>query len=73
MTVHLKKPAVSATPIHIVDRGNLDAALAGTSAATRHWLAAIGFNAAPDNHAMVADADGRLQSVWAGVRNASHP
>ncbi|MDP3086349.1 MAG: leucyl aminopeptidase family protein [Rubrivivax sp.] len=72
MTVHLKKPVAAATPIHCVDREKLAACLPTLPAATRQWLATVGFKGAPDSHALVPGPDGRLQEVWAGVRAAEH-
>lgn len=73
MTVHLKKPVASATPIHLVDRAGLAAALATAPAATRRWLETMAFTGAPDAHALLPGADGSLAAVWAGVRDAAHP
>jgi leucyl aminopeptidase len=73
MTVLLKKPAASALPIHAVDRAAFDRHLSAAPEATRRWLRAVGFSAAPDTHALVPAADGSLQEVWAGVRSADFP
>ena len=73
MTVLLKKPAPSATPIRLVDRAGLAAALAGEPEPVRRWLAALDFQGAPDSHALLPAADGSLQAVWAGVRDTRHP
>jgi leucyl aminopeptidase len=73
MTVHLKKPGTGHTPIHVVDRAGLGATLAAAAPATRQWLATVGFNGAPDSHALVPAANGRLAEVWAGVHHAGHP
>ena len=73
MTVLLKKPLASATPLHAVDRASFDAHLKAVPAATRRWLAATGFTAAPDTFALVPDAQGNVGEVWAGVRGAAHP
>ncbi|MES1163797.1 MAG: leucyl aminopeptidase family protein, partial [Rhizobacter sp.] len=73
MTVLLKKPGAAATPIHAVDRASFTAHLKAAPAATRRWLQAVGFNGAPDTHALVPAADGRLLEVWAGVRGADFP
>jgi leucyl aminopeptidase len=73
MTVHLKKPVAGCTPIHVVDRAGFDLALAQATPSTRQWLAATGFKGAPDSHALVPDAEGRLAAVWAGVHHAAHP
>ncbi|HEY8880192.1 MAG TPA: leucyl aminopeptidase family protein, partial [Roseateles sp.] len=74
MTVQLKKtlPA-KATPITVVDRAAFQALAAGLPAATRAWLATVGFVGAPDSHALVPGADGRLAQVFAGVAHAAHP
>ncbi len=38
--------------------------------AWRRWLTATGFKAKPDSYCLLAGADGRLQAVVAGIRNA---
>ena len=73
MTVHLKKPVASATPIHLVDTASFQASTQGLPPATRQWMATTGFVGAPDTHALVPDAKGRLAAVWAGVKSADHP
>ncbi len=74
MTVTLKKPAASATPIVCVTRDNLaTTAAAALSPAERQWLATVGFTGAPDTHVLLPGADGHLSAVWAGVRGADHP
>ena len=74
MTVHLKKSvSARATPITVVDRTSLRQLLPTLPAATRQWLQTTGFNAAPDSHALVADAQGQLARVFAGVAAADHP
>jgi leucyl aminopeptidase len=73
MTLELKKPAAGATPIHATDRALFAALSRKLPAATRQWLAATGFDGAPDTHALVPGADGRVAAVWAGVREAAHP
>jgi leucyl aminopeptidase len=73
MTVHLKKPAAGTIPIRVVDRASFDAELAAAPAAVRRWLQSVAFKGAPDTHALVPDADGALQAVWAGVHDVRHP
>ena len=73
MTVTLKKPAAAAVPIHLTDRALFAAHTATLPPAARQWLASTGFHGAPDTHALLPDADGRLAAVWAGVRAADHP
>ena len=72
MSVHLKKPAAGSIPIHVVDLAGFDAAAAALPAAQRQWLATLGFRGAPDTHALLPDAQGRLAAVWAGAR-LGHP
>ena len=72
MIVQSKKTS-AATPVHAVDPGSLADALAGAPAMTKRWLASVGFQARPDSFALVPDGAGRLESVWVGVRGASHP
>ena len=73
MTVLLKKPVASATPIRVVDRASLVRQLEAEPPATRRWLAAAGFEGAPDSHLLLPDAEGALQAVWAGVRDITDP
>ena len=73
MTVQLKKPSAAAIAIHLVDRASFGKVAAKLPAATRRWLADRGLRGAPDSHALLADANGRLQAVWAGVRDVRHP
>ena len=74
MTVKLKKTApAKATAITVVDRAAFQALAPTLPDATRHWLATVGFTGAPDSHALVPAADGRLGQVFAGVAHAAHP
>jgi leucyl aminopeptidase len=74
MTVKLKKsPPAKATPITVVDRAAFQALAPGLPAATRNWLATVGFVGAADSHALLPAADGRLAQVFAGVAHAAHP
>jgi leucyl aminopeptidase len=74
MTIQLKKSiAASAIPITPVDRASLPQLLASLPSATRQWLQTTGFTAAPDSHALVADDQGKLSRVFAGVSAADHP
>ena len=73
MTVTLKKPAPACIPVHLTNRANFARHAAALPAAARQWLATLGFNGAADTHALLPDEQGRLSSVWAGVRSADHP
>ena len=73
MTVTLKKPTAACIPVHLTDRDLFTAHAAALPPAQRQWLATLGFNGAPDTHALLPDEQGRLQAVWAGVRAADHP
>lgn len=73
MTVQLAKPGRGSVPIHVTDRAGFDRAVAGLDAGARRWLQTVGFSGAPDTHALLPAADGALQAVWAGVRDAAHP
>jgi leucyl aminopeptidase len=73
MTVTLKKPAPACIPVHLTDRASFARHAAALPDAARQWLATLGFHGAPDTHALLPDEQGRLQSVWAGVRSADHP
>ncbi len=67
MTVQLRKPTRSDTPIRLVTADALPDALASAGAVTRRWLQASGFKAKPHTQALVPGADGALAEVWAGV------
>lgn len=67
MTVQLRKPARSDTPIRLVSAESLREALASAPETTRRWLQAGGFKAKPHTQALVPGADGALAEVWAGV------
>ena len=73
MTVILKKPQPSCVPVHLADQGSFARLAAGLPAAQRQWLDTLGFSGAPDTPALLPDAQGGLQAVWAGVRSADHP
>jgi leucyl aminopeptidase len=73
MTVELRRSSASATPIQAIDRAGFKALAAKLPAATRRWLATLGFEGAPDTHALLPDEKGGLAAVWAGVRSASDP
>jgi leucyl aminopeptidase len=73
MTVTLKKPTPACIPVHLTDRSSFARHAAALPNAARQWLATLGFNGAADTHALLPDEQGRLQSVWAGVRSADHP
>lgn len=73
MTVELAKPGRASVPIHAVDRASFAAHAAGLDAPARRWLESVGFSGAPDTHALLPAADGRVAAVWAGVAGAAHP
>ena len=73
MTVLLKKPTAACIPVHLTDRDSFASHAAALPPAQRQWLATLGFCGAPDSHALLPDAQGGVQAVWAGVRNADHP
>jgi leucyl aminopeptidase len=73
MSVNLKKPGAAAVPVHLIDRASFAKRSAKLPAATRRWLATVGFDGKPDTHALLADATGRLRAVWAGVHTVQHP
>ncbi len=73
MTVQLKKPGATCVAVHLTDRDSFARHSAALPAATRQWLATVGFDGAPDSHALLPGSDGRLQAVWAGVRSTDHP
>ena len=53
MTVLLKKPAADSIPLHAVDTAGFEASSACLGAASRQWLATLGFKGAPDSHALL--------------------
>ncbi len=73
MTVRLGKPRKGSIPIHTVDRSGFAALGEALDARTRRWFQTLGYNGAPDTHALQPAADGSLQAVWAGVRGAADP
>ena len=73
MTVQLKKPTSSHTPIHVVDPASFATHLKAAPAATQRWLKACGFKGKAETQALVPAADGSIAAVWAGVRAADHP
>jgi leucyl aminopeptidase len=73
MTVHLKKPAAAHIPVHLVDRASFVELSQRLPEASRRWLASTGFSGAADTHALLPDAAGRVQAVWAGVHDVRHP
>ena len=77
MTVHLSKaasrPRKGSVPVHAVDRTQFADLTQQLDPTARRWLQTVGFNGAPDTHALLPGTDGALLAVWAGVRSASHP
>ena len=73
MTVRLGKPRKDSIPIHTVDRASFAASAQALEPGFRGWLKTLGFTGAPDTHALLPAADGRIAAVWAGVRSAADP
>ncbi len=73
MTVRLGKPRKDSIPIHPVDRASFAASAQALEPGARGWLKTLGFTGAPDTHALLPAADGRIAAVWAGVRSAADP
>ena len=71
MSVHLSAPGRGSVPIHVTTASGFAALAAQQPAAVRQWLKTLGFAGAPDRHALVPGADGKLQAVWAGVHSAT--
>ena len=71
MTVRLGKPRKHSIPIHTTDRAGFAALGKQLDAGARRWMQTLGFNGAPDTHALVPGSDGSIQAVWAGVRGAA--
>ncbi|MDM4767140.1 leucyl aminopeptidase family protein [Pelomonas sp. SE-A7] len=74
MSVQLKKsPPAAAIAITVVDRALFKTLAPSLPAATRNWLAAVGFEGKADSHALVPAADGKLGQVFAGVEHVASP
>ena len=73
MTVLLSRPGRGSVPLVATDRERFAAHAAALDPAARRWLQTTGFHGAPDSHALLPAADGRLAAVWAGVHGADHP
>jgi len=72
MTVQLKKSApAGAIAITVVDQAAFKLLAPTLPAATRNWLAALGFEGQADTHALVPGADGKLGQVFAGVEHVA--
>ena len=67
MTLILRKPGRTATPIHLTDRAGLSGVLKSLPAAQQRWAEQAGFTGAADTHLLVPDAQGGLSTVLAGV------
>ena len=73
MTVQLKSALARATPIVVLDAASFQALKSKLPKPTQNWLAAIGFTAKPDSHALVPGADGKIEKVLAGVASVASP
>jgi leucyl aminopeptidase len=73
MTVQLSKPPRGSVPVHATDRSHFAAHTQALEPAARRWLQSLGFTGAPDTHALLPGADGRVSAVWVGVHGADHP
>jgi leucyl aminopeptidase len=73
MTVELSSPARNSVPIYAADRASWPRISKSLAPERARWLQAVGFNAAPDSHALVSAADGSLAAVWVGVASTNHP
>ena len=73
MTVQLKSALSRATPIVVLDAASFQALKSKLPKPTQNWLAAIGFTAKPDSHALVPGADGKIEKVLAGVASVASP
>ena len=68
-----RAPARASVPIHATSRATFEAARALLPPVQARWLQSVGFDGAPDSHALLPGADGALQAVWAGVQGAASP
>lgn len=73
MTVELARPGRACVPIHAVDRAGFTAHAEALDPAARRWLASVGFDGAPDTHALLPAPDGSIAAVWAGIAGPAHP
>jgi leucyl aminopeptidase len=78
MTVQLTKTSrgtatKGSTPLHLVDRATFARLSSQLSKPELRWLGRLGFDGAPDTHALLPADDGNLRAVWAGVAGADHP
>ncbi len=73
MTLQLEKPPAACLPIQIVDRARWAQVQKSLDAPTRRWLSTLGFQGAPGSVALVANAQGALAEVWAGVASEQDP
>ena len=73
MTVQLKSALSRATPIVVLDAASFQALKSKLPKPAQNWLAAIGFTAKPDSHALVPGADGKIEKVLAGVASVASP
>jgi leucyl aminopeptidase len=75
LTLTSRKPSPNgtSTPILATTRPSFAQDTASLSEAQRRWLKATGFDGAPDTHVLLPAADGTLEGVVAGVRDAAHP
>ena len=60
----------SATPVVVVHSSNFDAYLAHADSRTRSWLVATGFHAKAHTHALIPTAEGALEQVLVGIKDA---
>jgi leucyl aminopeptidase len=76
MTVHLSQTPRAhrgSIPIHATSRALFAAHLDKLDPVDQRWLQALGFNGAPDSHALLQADDGGVAAVWVGVHDATHP
>ncbi|MGM9516665.1 leucyl aminopeptidase family protein [Roseateles sp. DB2] len=73
MTVQLKSALSRATPIVVLDAASFQALKSKLPKPAQNWLAAIGFTAKPDSHALVPGVDGKIEKVLAGVASVASP
>ena len=73
MTVQLGKPPRNSIPVQATDRAHFAAHSKSLDAASRRWLASLGFEGAPDTQALLPAPDGKIAAAWVGVHDAAHP
>jgi len=74
MTVSLRKSATNqAAAITLLDKSSFDTLAQRLPDTTRRWLGSVGFAGAADQHVLIADAQGGIAQVLAGIGDVHDP